>query len=252
MREDRKDRAGARTRVVAAGLLASTLGAALLSSGALAAGLEPEESPAAGPLAPAAAAAGSAVHGSGDRLLDPGRLLATIHPDYAVYIERVRPLEQDAGIGLYMALVRPGATDPARRDSAPFTGPGTRNDILYNVASIAGDRSPAWRLLLLDHEYFHARHLAGTTSLPLLRSVPPAVERHYYEAAAWGFNVGEARAGRYPGLRPAEFREALDRYGEHYAALKSLLQDRDSGLWEACSKMLRAPAALLTTSRRPR
>ena len=250
MREQWKGRAGPMASVGAAGVLASTLGAAFLSSGALAAGPGPVGSPIAAPVTPAASTSGPVAPGSGDPILDPGRLLATIHPDYALYIGRVRPLGQDEGIGLYMALVRPGATDPARRDSAPFTGPGSRNDILYNVASIAGDRSPAWRLLLLDHEYFHARHLAGTTSLP--RSVPAAVERHYYEAAAWGFNVGEARAGRYPGLRPREFREALDRYGEHYAALKSLLQERDSGLWEACAKMLQAPAALLTTSRPPR
>jgi hypothetical protein len=183
---------------------------------------------------------------------DPRRLLGEVRPDYHLYIAGVRPLPAGPAAGVYMALVRPGATDPAQRDSAPFAGPGARNDIVYDRSRIGGGRSAAWSLLLLDHEYFHARHLAGATSLPLAGPVGPRVERHFYEAAAWGFNVSEARAGRYPGLRPDEFREALDRYGEHYAALKELLRQDEAG-WGSFSGLLRRPAALLTApgGRRP-
>ncbi len=180
---------------------------------------------------------------------DPGGLLSFLRPDYRTYIGEVRLVEGGREQRIYMALVRPGATDPSRPESAPFAGPGARNDILYGRASVSGDRSLAWSLLLLDHEYFHARHLAEATSLPLAGRADPEVERHFYEAAAWGFNVGEARAGRYPGLRPDEFREALDRYGEHYAALRDLLKEREVGLRGSLSDLLRIPAGLVSADR---
>jgi hypothetical protein len=199
------------------------------------AGPDPGAAPAEAPAAPVAG--------------DPGRLLSILRPDYGTYIDEVRLFDGGRGQRIYMALVRPGATDPTRPESAPFAGPGARNDILYDRGSVSGGRSLAWSLLLLDHEYFHARHLAGTTSLPLAGRADPDVERHFYEAAAWGFNVGEARAGRYPGLRPDEFREALDRYGEHYLALRDLVSAREAGLRGSLSDLLRAPAGLLPAGR---
>jgi hypothetical protein len=150
-----------------------------------------------------------------------------------------------------MALVRPGATDPAGHGSVPYAGPGARNDIVYDEAAVASGHSVAWRCLLLDHEYFHARHVAGATLLPVSRGGPIAIERHYNEAAAWAFNVAEARAGLYPGLREDEFREALDRLGEHYAELRALLKDTEPERWSRISDLLRRPAALLTTAGSP-
>ena len=174
------------------------------------------------------------------------RTLSLLRPDYPLYISSVRPLVPGIARRLYMALVRPGATDPAGKGSAPNAGPGARNDIVYDEASIATGHSVAWRSLLLEHEYFHARHMAGATLLPVVRDGVPEIERHYNEAAAWGFNVAEARAGRYPGLLPDEFREALDRLGEHYAALRAILKDSDPARWSRISELLLRPETLLT------
>src|SRR5574341_456361 len=132
--------------------------------------------------------------------------LATMRPDYRSYVGHIRPLVGDARAAaevLYMALVRPGASDPSRNENAPFVGPGARNDILYDPALFDSGGSAGWVLLLLDHEYFHARHLAGATDLPVPPRAPAAMERHFCEAAAWGFNVAQARSGRYPGLSEA-------------------------------------------------
>ena len=179
------------------------------------------------------------------------RALAEIHPDYRLYISSVRALPTGVSRRLYMALVRPGAADPAGRDSAPLAGTGARNDIVYDGEAIVSGHGPAWRYLLLAHEYFHARHLAEATLLPIARGSGVELERHYNEAAAWGFNVAEARAGRYPGLTPDEFREALDRYGEHYAALKALMKKQDPERWQLVADLLLQPEALITTAGSP-
>ena len=64
-----------------------------------------------------------ATHGS-----PPGTILSALRPDYRRYIGEMRPMEMNGLIepamrAIYMALVKPGATDPTRRESAPFTGP---------------------------------------------------------------------------------------------------------------------------------
>jgi len=205
---------------------------------------------AAGITAAAAAADALPADRADEPGLDPPALmhaLARIHPDYRLYISGVRPLAPGVSRRLYMGVVRPGAGDPAGRDSSPFAGPGARNDIVYDGEAILAGHSPAFRYLLLDHEYFHARHLAGGTLLPLAGGAGVEIERHYNEAAAWGFNVLEARAGRYPGLRPDEFREALDRQGEHYAALKALMKAKDPGGWTRMADLLRQPDLLVKT-----
>jgi len=174
--------------------------------------------------------------------------LAALHPDYRQFVASIRPIQEggdDASSGLYMALVRPGAQDPTRRESAPFAGLGARNDILYDPTVLLGGRSPGWLLLLLDHEYFHARHLAGATSIPIPGHSPAEVEHHFFEAAAWGYNVAQARAGLYPGLTEIEFREALDRYGEHYRALRDLTGDAALARWGVLAEELRDPATLV-------
>jgi hypothetical protein len=155
------------------------------------------------------------------------------------------------GSSVYMALVRPGAGDPGRRDCAPFAGSGVRNDILYDTEVLDGSRGRAWTMLLLDHEYFHARHLAGATELPLPLRTGAGIERHFFEAAAWGHTVSEARAGRYPGLGEAEFREALDRFGEHYRALRALVRDESPALWSSLDDPLREVAAVRVAASPP-
>ena len=187
--------------------------------------------------------------------VDPAEaLLAGLRPDYAAYVRAVRPIaapSTPSESSVYMALVRPAAADPARRENAPFAGPGARNDVLYDPAVLAGDRSTGWVLLLLDHEYFHARHLAGATDLPLPLQSGAQVERHFLEAAAWGYTVNEARAGHYPGLREEEFREALDRYGDHYRALRELTQAGSPRLWASLSDPLRTAIAAVRTADSP-
>ena len=186
---------------------------------------------------------------AGDLSADPAELLLlSLHPDSADYVGSVRPLPESAAgsePAVYMALVRPGAVDPTAPASAPFAGPGARNDILYDPAILAAGRSAGWTLLLLDHEYVHARHLAGATTLPLPRRTGADIEHHFCEAAAWGYTVEQARAGRYPGLRPDEFREALDRYGDHYRALRSIAQGSDG--WQSLEAPLLQPAAFVMT-----
>lgn len=171
--------------------------------------------------------------------------LAVLRPDYGAYIGSLRPIEPDPRRGIYMALVQPGATDPRSRGSAPLAGPGARNDIVFDAHAVADGHTFAFRLLLLDHEYFHARHLAGATTVPLPEAVPAEIQRRFNEAAAWGFNIAEARAGRYPGLREDEFREALDRYRDHYTALRRMLDGDHPGTWQTMAEQLRRPG--LTT-----
>lgn len=196
--------------------------------------------------------AGAAEAKASGEALQPHRILLDLRPDYGLYIHAMRPVTPTRAATrsrrIYMALVRPGAEDPGSDASAPLAGPGSRNDILYERNSITGERSKAWTQLLLDHEYFHARHLAGATALPLPGGVTPEMERHFFEAAAWGFNVSEARTSRYPGLRADEFREALNRYGEHYAALRTLMRGGRLEAWERFSDLLRNPERFLRTS----
>jgi hypothetical protein len=193
--------------------------------------------------------------GGAQAAVDPAEaLLAGLHPDYAAYVRAVRPIASPSTpseSSVYMALVRPAAADPARRESAPFAGPGAKNDVLYDPAVLNGARSIGWVLLLLDHEYFHARHLAGATDMPLPLQSGAEIERHFLEAAAWGYTVSEARAGHYPGLREDEFREALDRYGDHYRALRELTQTDAPRLWTTLSDPLRGAIAAVRTAGSP-
>ncbi|MGH9749184.1 MAG: hypothetical protein ACRD6R_04590 [Candidatus Polarisedimenticolia bacterium] len=204
--------------------------------------------PAAAGTMPAAAMPAGA-NQAGATPADLARSLGALRPDYLIYIAALRPLAPDPRRGLYMALVLPGADDPRGRGSAPLAGRGARNDVVFDTEAIAGDRSDGFRLLLLDHEYFHARHLAGATTLPVPTGVPPEVQRRFNEAAAWGFNIEEARAGRYPGLRQSEFREALDRFRDHYVALRQRVAGQDAALWRAMEDWLRRPG--FTTGRSP-
>lgn len=199
------------------------------------------------PLAAASAPAAPASPAAPAGVIDQAEvLLRDLRPDYRSFVRAIRPMDTTAATRspVYMALVRAGADDPVRRENAPYAGPGVRNDILYDPGVLAGTRGPAWTMLLLDHEYFHARHLAGVTGLPVPLRSGAGIERHFFEAAAWGYTVGEARAGRYPGLREEEFREALDRYGEHYRALRALTREENPDLWSLLADPLRGDVAV--------
>ena len=198
---------------------------------------------------PALAGAGAVTEGID--AIDLTRALSSLRPDYGLYIETLRPLAPDVRRNIYMALVQPGATDPGGRASAPFAGSGARNDIVFDERAIRGGHSGAFVLLLLDHEYFHARHLARTTTVPPAGRVPLEIERRFSEAAAWGFNIAEARAGRYPGLRLDELREALDRYRDHYLALRDLVERDDPGRWDTLALALRRPDLVTTRDSAP-
>lgn len=198
---------------------------------------------------PALAGAGAATAGIDATGL--ARALSSLRPDYKVYIGALRPLAPDDGRNIYMALVQPGATGTDDRASAPLAGPGARNDIVFDERAIREGHSGAFILLLLDHEYFHARHLARTTTVPPAGRVPIEFERRFSEAAAWGFNIAEARAGRYPGLRLDELREALDRYRDHFLALRSLVGREDPGQWDHLALALRRPDLVTTRDSRP-
>jgi hypothetical protein len=195
--------------------------------------------------------AGAAVTAQGIDATGLARALSSLRPDCGLYIDTLRPLAPGVGRNIYMALVQPGATNPGRRSSAPLAGPGARNDIVFDERAIGGGHSDAFILLLLDHEYFHARHLARTTTVPPAGRVPIEIERRFSEAAAWGFNVAEARAGRYPGLRLDELREALDRYRDHYLALRNLVERDDPGRWSALDLALQRPDLVTTRDSAP-
>lgn len=196
------------------------------------------------------ALAGGGATPAGIGAIDLTRALSSLRPDYRLYIGALRPLDPDRRRNIYMALVQPGATDPSGRGSAPLAGTGARNDIVFDEGAIRAGHSGAFRLLLLDHEYFHARHLAETTTVPPAGRVPAEIERRFNEAAAWGFNIAEARAGRYPGLRLDELREALDRYRDHYLALRGLVEREDPGRWHALALTLRRPDLITTNDSR--
>ncbi|HZE89976.1 MAG TPA: hypothetical protein VE404_10525, partial [Verrucomicrobiae bacterium] len=98
---------------------------------------------------------------------DPGdadAILGELHPDYASYIHAVRVVGADAAPGaaqsLFSGLVRSGGADPRAKADAPSSGRGARNDVVLFQSSVDPARSAAWRRMILDHEYFHARHLA--------------------------------------------------------------------------------------------
>src|SRR5258706_2490910 len=76
------------------------------------------------------------------------RALALLRPDYARYIASVRPLSAAAGHPVYMALERPGATDPAGPASSPFACQGARNDIVFDSQADSSGHRPAMPYLL--------------------------------------------------------------------------------------------------------
>lgn len=162
-------------------------------------------------------------------------MLGELHPDYASYIHAVRVIRGDAAApsaqSLYSGLVRSGGADPREKKDAPASGWGARNDIVLFPAALDPARSDAWRRLILDHEYFHARHLARGWSVPLVDFGDAAATHDFYEAAAWGYVRERAARGTYGELTAAETREVRAIYERHFQAIRAFILERQPAAW---------------------
>jgi len=178
--------------------------------------------------------------GAGD---DFEMILASLHPDYAAYVGSIR-----TGPGhlhpanLYMGLVREGGRDPSCRTDAPVAGWGIRNDIVVYADSREADRSLGWAMLLIDHEYFHARHLARGDRTPVPSFAEREATRHYFEAVAWGYNLTQADDGDYPTLTHADYAEAFRNYSLHFEAFRDYILRHDRPAWAYYQRFLPDPA----------
>ncbi|PYQ12534.1 MAG: hypothetical protein DMH00_05760 [Acidobacteria bacterium] len=187
-----------------------------------------------------AAAAGVPVE-TGDNF---ERILSGLHPDYPNFVGGIRQGEtRFHPPTLYMGLVRPGGKDPTRLDDAPLLGRGVKNDIIVYADSREVGRSPGWGMLLIDHEYFHARHLARGDRTPVPSFGDAEADRHYYEAVAWGYNLAQADEGDYPTLTHADYLEAFRNYTMHFEAFRDFILRHDHGAWAHYKRFLPEPAS---------
>jgi hypothetical protein len=170
-------------------------------------------------------------------------ILAAMHPDYAAYVGAVRsgPTRFHPS-NLYMGLVRSGGKDPMQIGDAPFLGKGVKNDIIVYADSREAGRSLGWAMLLIDHEYFHARHLARGDNTPVPSFGDPEVDRNYYEAVAWGYNLAQADEDAYPTLTHADYLEAFRNYSMHFEAFRDYILRHDRSAWAHYRRFLHEPA----------
>jgi len=171
------------------------------------------------------------------------KILSLLRPDYARYVGSIRTGEtRFHPSSLYMGLVRGGGRDPLRPEDAPLLGRGVRNDIIVYADSREAGRSQGWAMLLIDHEYFHARHLARGDSTPVPSFGDPEVDRHYYEAVAWGYNLAQADEDQYPTLTHADYAEAFRNYSLHFDAFRDYILRRDRTAWAHYRRFLPDPS----------
>jgi hypothetical protein len=169
-------------------------------------------------------------------------LLESLHADYRLYIGTVR-----YGAGrlrpatLYAGLVRHGGLDPRDPEDVPQTGHGVLNDLIIFSDTFEPWRSAAWRLLLVDHEYFHARHFARGFDIPLVGFGDQDVDRHYHEALAWGWVSARAAAGVYGTLSLRERAEIRARHREHHGAFRRFVMARQPTAWVHYGRFIRDP-----------
>lgn len=173
-------------------------------------------------------------------------LLASLHPDYTSYIgdvhygtSRLRPAT------LYAGLVRSGGLDPRDPDDRPRTGRGVTNDLVIYADTFESWRTPAWRLLLADHEYFHARHFARGFGLPTVGFGQARADSNYQEALAWGYVLQRATQGIYGTLSASERAEASARYLEHYRAFHDFVMKRQASAWAHYGRFLPEPSSTI-------
>ena len=172
------------------------------------------------------------------------KLLRDLRPDYARFVGKIRVGESRFHpANLYMGLVRDGGRDPNRIEDAPALGRGVRNDIIVYADSREAGRTLGWAMLLIDHEYFHARHLARGDRTPVPAFGDPEIDRHYYEAVAWGYNLAQADEDEYPTLTHADYLEAFRNYSMHFEAFRDYVLRHDRTAWAHYRRFLPDPVA---------
>ncbi|MBI4161103.1 MAG: hypothetical protein HY509_01495 [Acidobacteria bacterium] len=175
----------------------------------------------------------------------PGQLstiLSDLRPDFRLYVREIRQVPRRRfPVTHYTALVRPGGDDPLEAASAPRPGRDHRNDILFYPDSFGIERTEGWRLLLLDHEYLHAKHLAEAHSVPLAGFGAAQADRHFFEAVAWGHNIAEARRGAYGPLAGRDWQEALGNYERHLEAFRQFVHRAQPSAWGYWSRFFPEP-----------
>ncbi|MCZ6670003.1 MAG: hypothetical protein O6947_03130, partial [Acidobacteria bacterium] len=170
--------------------------------------------------------------GMGETATQLTTMLTSMRPDASQYVRKIRKVPRRRYPPThYMALVRPGGTDPFQPADAPQAGRKQRNDILFYADSFGLERSTAWRLILLDHEYAHAKHLSERLGSPLVTFGSPAVDRHYFEAIAWGHSLQEAARGSYGTLHRRDWTEMRGNFKRHLKALKRFIDRRQPTAW---------------------
>jgi len=182
---------------------------------------------------------------------EAGEIIASLHPDHRRWIGTIRSGPAGADGGIYAGLVRPGGRDPRDPEDAPSRGRGVRNDLVIFPLAIDATRTPAWRILILDHEYFHARHLAGGFDVPLVSFGRNGIDRHYLEALAWGWVRGRAASGIYGSLPQREIAEVEERYRDHREAFMAFVMKAQPAAWAHYGRFLPDPAGLTLASSVP-
>lgn len=159
-----------------------------------------------------------------------GRLEA-MHPDQGSWIASVHAVAGRADGVVYAGLVKPGGDDPADEDDAPIRGRGVRNDLVIFPEALDGPHSTVWLDVILDHEYFHARHLARGFPIPLASFGNERIDRHYLEALAWGWVVRRIDEGLHAGLTPKERAEVQSAYERHLEGFRKFVMARQPEAW---------------------
>jgi hypothetical protein len=191
---------------------------------------------------PAAADAAIAAAAPGSRPVALfAALLADMHPEHSLFVRQVRAGQRRLHPqGALAGVVRPGGSDPLDPADAPRAGQGERNDIVVYDDTFEVGASEAWQRLIVDHEYFHTRHLAHGAEPPAVDFGDAEASRHYYEALAWQHNLERIEASRYPGLSIADARRARQRYREHRAAFERWLKRDHPHAWRHYGKFFDA------------
>ncbi len=186
-------------------------------------------------------------------ILTPERvasILAEMHPDYTRYIGEVRyGRSRTRPEALYAGLVRQGGLDPRDPDDGPSTGRGAVNDLIIYVDTFETWRTQAWCLLLADHEFFHAKHLARGFRIPVVGFGDPRIDSDYYEALAWGYVLERARDGVYGEISSRERAEVRTRYEEHLERFRAFVMRRQPSAWAHYGRFFSEPVEMISSSR---
>lgn len=174
-------------------------------------------------------------------------LLAAMHPGYERYIARVRygPTRLRPA-AMYAGLVRRGGLDPRNPDDGPVASRGASFDLIVYADTFEPWRTPAWRRLVADHEFFHARHLAHSAGVPVVGFGVARADSDWLEALAWGHVLGEAASGVYGDLSAIERAEAGARYAEHRDRFMRFVMEKQPSAWDHYGRFLPSPEIMAT------